>query len=251
MERICSVSELNSLVLPYFKRGVITNCFLGAKEFETFINENSLFYEKNENVLMLFRKVNEFFRIYFYINEFDEIKIPKNSVVEVVEPNKNLIDYFVKLGFRFEKDRLEMELKSLDGKCEKLIKPNDIELKTAYEIVVNNFDTCYGCIPSFEEFCEEDVLISKEENSCVDGVIHYKTLPKYSKILHIAVLEEKRLKGVGKKLLTGYIAKEKGKCKSFRLWVNSENEIAKRFYLKNGYDFTGRIAKIFSNVGED
>lgn len=251
MEKICSMNELNSLVLPYFKKGVITNCFFRVKEFEVFIAENSLFYEKNNGVLMIFRKVNGVFHIYFYINEFQEIKIPKNSVVEVVDPNKNLIDYFIKLGFLVEKDRFEMELKNWNGKCERLEKPNNIELKTAYEIVVNNFSSYYGCVPSFEEFCDEDVLISKGENSCLDGVIHYKTLPNYSKILHIAVLEEKRLKGIGKKLLDGYIAREKDKCKSFRLWVNSDNEVAKKFYLKNGYDFTGRIARIFSYMGED
>ncbi len=251
MEKICSINELNSLVLPYLKKGVITNCFFGAKDFEKFIAENSLFYEKNNGVLMLLRRNNEIFHIYFYINEFEDIKIPSNSIVEFVEPNKELVDYLVKLGFRIEKDRMEMELKSLDGKCEKIIKPDERELKMAYEIILNNFDACYGCIPSFKEFCNEDVLISKEEGACVDGVIHYKTLPKYSKILHIAVLEGKRLKGVGKKLLDGYIFEEKNKSKAFRLWVNSENEVAKRFYLKNGYEFTGRVSKIFSNVGED
>lgn len=251
MEKICDINQLNSLIMNYLKKGVITNNFISLDEYKLYLEEGSLYYEKNDSVLMFFREVNGIYHTYFYIKAFEGIKLPKNVVIEVVNPNEDLTKYLLKLGLKIKKNRLEMELQEYsDANYELLEKPKKDELSQAYDIVLTNFDSVYGYIPSKSEFLYENVLVYKNENGEIDGVIHFKTTSHYSQILHIAVKKEKRLCGIGTKLLNGYINLEKGKCKSFRLWVNEGNEDAIKFYKKNGYAFLSRKSVIFSDIGD-
>ena len=114
MEKICDINQLDLLILPYLKKGVITNNFISLAEYKLYLEEKSLYYEKNNNVLMLFREVNGIYHTYFYINAFEEIKMPQNVVVEVVNPSDELVEYFLKLGIKAVKSRLEMELKTVN-----------------------------------------------------------------------------------------------------------------------------------------
>lgn len=251
MEKIYDISQLNSLILLYLKKGVITNNFTSLEEYKLYLEEGSLYYENTDNVLMLFREVNGIYHTYFYINAFEKIKIPRNIVVEIVNPSNELTEYLLKLELKLKKNRLEMEFQhQTEGDCKLLVKPSQEDRKEAYDIVLNSFDNAYGWIPTQREFFGDDVLIYKNEAGKIEGVVHFKTISKCSQILHIAVKKESRLCGIGKKLLTGYINSEKNKCKSFKLWVNEENESAIKFYKQNGYAFSGRKAMIFSNIGD-
>ena len=58
MEKIYDISQLNSLILLYLKKGVITNNFTSLEEYKLYLEEGSLYYENTDNVLMLFREVN-------------------------------------------------------------------------------------------------------------------------------------------------------------------------------------------------
>ena len=252
MEKICDINQLDLLILPYLKKGVITNNFISLAEYKLYLEEKSLYYEKNNNVLMLFREVNGIYHTYFYINAFEEIKMPQNVVVEVVNPSDELVEYFLKLGIKAVNSRLEMERKSVNREmeCNLLVKPSSEEIREAYDIVLSNFDNVCGYIPSQSEFLRDGILIYKDESGKIEGIVHYKTAPKCSQILHIAVIKEKRLCGIGRKILNGYIYLEKDKCKAFKLWVNEENENAIRFYERNGYAFSGRKSAIFSDIGD-
>ena len=97
MEKIYDISQLNSLILLYLKKGVITNNFTSLEEYKLYLEEGSLYYENTDNILMLFREVNGIYHTYFYINAFEEIKIPRNIVVEIVNPSNELTEYLLKL----------------------------------------------------------------------------------------------------------------------------------------------------------
>ena len=246
MKEITDINELNSLVLPYFKRGVITNNFLKLEDYEVYFKESSLFFEKTQNVLLLFRKVNEIYNVYFYINGDDDIVFPKNSVVEVIEPDENIINFFKKSGFSEVKLRQEMKLTNFDKLEDKneVCLAKDEELEDVLEIIKDNFDEVYGRIPSLEELRNDKVLVSKDEEGYINGLVHFKPNKAFCQISHVVSLK----KGVGKKVLSGYINHEKDKCNEFRVWVNSDNERAINLYLKSGHEFTGRKSVVYSNI---
>ena len=158
MEKIYDISQLNSLILLYLKKGVITNNFTSLEEYKLYLEEGSLYYENTDNILMLFREVNGIYHTYFYINAFEKIKIPRNIVVEIVNPSNELTEYLLKLGLKLKKNRLEMEFQhQTEGDCKLLVKPSQEDRKEAYDIVLNSFDNAYGWIPTQREFFGDDV----------------------------------------------------------------------------------------------
>ena len=249
MEKVTSISELNSLILPYFKRGVITNNFLMINDYNLYLKEQSLFYEKTENNLFLIRCVEDISYVYFYINKFEDIKLPNNSVIEIVEPNNEIIEYFCKLGFVEVNKREEMQLINQTSDDDEFDFCKTEELEKVRRIIKDNFDRFYGNIPSLDELKLENVLVSRDNEDNITGLLHFKTIKSISSILHIAVIDKNRGNGIGSKILSGYINHEKDKCREFRLWVNSDNKKAIDFYKKNGYDFSNRKSVVLVKKG--
>lgn len=246
MNSIEDVSELNPLILPYLKRGVITNNFLKLENYKLYISEKSLFYEKTDNVLLIFRKIYDVYRTYFYINSFESIAIPDNAVVEIVNPDIKTIEFFEGLGLRIIATRNEMLLKEIIGhKGKLLVHPTKNELSDVRDIICSNFNSKYGCIPSIEELDVNNILVSRGEDGSIDGIIRFNTEKNVSRVMHLAVVDKKRRSGIGSNLILGYMNHEKDKCREFRLWVNSDNNSAIEFYIKNGYDVLDNKSIIF------
>lgn len=246
MKEVSNIKELNSLILPYFKRGVITNNFFRPEDYEVFFKERSLFYKKTDDILLLFRKVNDIYNVYFYINGEGCISLPKNCVIEVVDIDKKIINFFEKTGVREVKKRKEMKLVNFD----KLVSGTKVSLAQekdfgeVLKIIKDNFDEVYGRIPSLEELRNDKVFIAQDEIGNIEGLVHFKTFNVYSQISHVVSLKS----GVGKKVVSGYINQEKDNSHEFRVWVNSDNDRAINLYLKIGYEFTGRNSVVYSNV---
>lgn len=246
MEEITNIDALNSLVLPYFKRGVITNNFLRPEDYDLFFKEKSLFYEKTENVLLLFRKVNYIYNVYFYINGDGCINFPENCVVEIVDPDKKIIDFLGKSGVSEVKVRREMKLTSFDKLISetKVSSACDNDINEIIKIIKDNFNDVYGRIPSLEELRNDKIFIAKDEMGNIEGLVHFKIFNSYSQISHVVSLKS----GIGKKVVSGYINQEKDNFHEFRVWVNSDNDRAINLYLKIGYEFTGRKSVVYSNI---
>lgn len=252
MEQITSIKELNDLILPYFKKGVLTNNFLKLEDYDIYIKENSLFFEKIGKNLFFFRNINGINNIYFYINEENKCVFPKNSVVEFLENNENITNFFYNNNFHKVKVRREMKLidfSNLDEKTNPMI-ANEEELEKILDVITANFNGIYGCIPSIYELKKNKILVNRDRDGNIDGVVHFKNEKSVSNILHISVVEDKRGQGVGKGLLNSYVNYARKDCTEFRLWVNNDNYNAIEFYLKNGYSFTGRESIVMSNIIE-
>lgn len=92
-----------------------------------------------------------------------------------------------------------------------------------------------------------EYFILYEEDTAVGIIKMLKETDDTCEMSAIYILDEYRNKGYGRQALV-YL-NEILKPKKLYLWVLKDNEKARRFYEKNGFDFTGKIREI--NRGKD
>lgn len=155
----------------------------------------------------------------------------------------------VKLQTEKNEDMLNI---SVDNKTETLeyeiTLPDELDSDLILEFLKANFNNYYGCIP-LKEKVKEDIneklfYIAKIDEEII-GVLHFRKSQKTSEIRHLAVKNEWRGQGVGKKLINNYL-NEMTSLKKL-VWTGNENCSAQKLYEKNGYKKDGYVSSVFMN----
>lgn len=257
---ITSLKEVDILECQYKKRNTYSNNYLLINEYESLIAKRELFYYKgNENVVFLVKKPN-CYRIYYYINNFNEtISLPFNNtyLIEILfrsklERIKEEIEYWQKNGFKINLVRdllkakhsdLTLAYHRVDGLVINLAKDID-EIKYACTLFNSTFDKYSADYIEVSEYQgllkKQNILIAKlnGENA---GAMHFRIEHSVVWGAHLAVDSKFRGKHIGIELYNHFLNLNKITDNTIYChWTQHQNKQTMGMYLKMGFKYTGK-----------
>lgn len=233
MKKITNFKEVSPLVLKYFKRGVLTNNFLGTEDYKAEIEEEGLFYEAGEDWLNLYVKRNDFFQLYFYALSEDVAfpTVEETLIADVVGDGARVIE---KNGFEPILERIKLEINTEKEPIEVGIRSEKTDAEEIFAIMKRTFDPYTGFAPNFAQVskeCEAGMYYKHMEEGKIAGVLRLGKSGKTAQIKHLCVLEEYSGKGIGKKLTKAFLDENPKAI----VWTGKENAAALHLYKSLGF----------------
>jgi len=240
------------LVERYNRKGRITNDYL-QNEAADLIIHGRLFTVCGEDNAMLLVQKDDFFRVYYYINNVEEkVSLPKGEyVTEILFRGENApeaeVQYLERIGFKKNLIRDQYFAKYASLTTPFLITGMKIDVAIETEDVLwairlfnASFDKWSGDFMSDEiallQIQEPVILIAKDMNGNRLGALHFGKEKGVTWLHHVAVAEDARGMGVGSGLLNAYIEQGHGDNNSrYMLWVQRQNIPAVNMYKKKGF----------------
>ncbi len=246
MRKITDYKEVSPVILKYFKRGVITNNFLGSDSLKAEIEEGNLFFQENEKYLNIYVKRDGFYILYFYALEEDVIFEDIHEKV-VSEASGKGEDILKNNGFSPYLTRVRLKTTIASKKESSLAeKADEAQIRESYQLLKSSFDCISGWVPTIEEFsmeCGRGLIYSiKEDNenvACLRCGISGNTV----QIKHLAVAEKSRGKGYARQLL--YAMFEMYNGKKCTVWTGMENRAALGLYKSLGFLEDGEKSTVY------
>lgn len=257
MKRIESVSALNNILEHFEGTKTITNAYFFENELNKLISSRLLYFQLYGNNLLIYKYIKDldFFKVYFYLKDISSpIDIVENDVLVMEIPyrgSKNypisIVDFWNNSGFNTHINRDLLGLIRPDitnfslpnPKFEYLFIDNINLARLIYESIRNAFDKFTGDILSISEVIsaiQNKEIIGAFKKGELAGFIRFYSKNKVSWIGHLVVLPKHMGKGVGKSLVTHYLATRSSQgFINFQQWVVSNNEAALKLYSYFGF----------------
>ena len=257
MERLSNMEQLNKLTIPFLRRGVMTNCFLSAAEFEWHIQRGTAFYHQEADALVILFRLQNRDSLYYYIRGGGSpppLKLVRPTVLEIALSDEHQAQaplLWQSRGFAIALRRLRMECTDLGPTAwgNRGVQVADPGQTTEIMAMLNSgFDPLTGFLPDPDELAAcifRGEILCVEENGELQGLLQYRNDRSQSEIRHLVVKAEARGRGLADRLVNHYKERQfKGGVKRFRVWVNEDNLPARAFYEKNGYRRDGLQAVV-------
>lgn len=259
MKKVDKYEIISSLIMKQIRKGVMTNNFLTENDLKIEIENGLLYCCEYAGGLLILRDRDSHYILNYYINDItkniEEI-FDKDIVTEIVRrPNDNnseIVQYFEKQNFICCLERVryihtcDEIVDNLTTEEIQLCKTDDAE--NVYEILKENFNVYTGCVPAKERFIKDiengNVYFYKDEK--IKGVLHIDKNKISSEIKHLIVDKNERKKGIATKLLNKYFYDVE--CKKKTVWTGKENNCARKFYEKNGYELDGYTSCVMRKI---
>ena len=214
MEQIKSFERISSLISSCMKKGVKTNNFLTAADYEADIASGSLFCHTWPGGLLVLRRRKGYNRLYFHIFEPyrpPEIEINELTVLELpMRPDDAegglLSEYWKNAGFKVRLNRIRLQRSEAQpfpeiSEDREIRKPQPPDLEALVKLYEGCFDRYTGCIPNMEELRAivdgGNIFCALAPDKSIGGFIQFTPYPN-SRIRHLAVREDLRGKGISK-----------------------------------------------------
>ena len=259
MKQIQSYEELSPLLSAQLGRGVVTNAALGAEDWRREIAAGALWCQSWPGGLILLRRREGRAVMNFYLRE---LAVPEGlawdgpTVLEIPARPRDegllqAADFWQAQGFRalFRRERLALPKGAAVAAGPlpaRIARREDAEALGA--LLRESFDSLTGCLPTEEELARD---LDSGCVVCVDGpdgraagLLRLGTGRGSTQLRHLAVGAAFRCRGGAQSLLARYL-EHTGFAKSL-VWVNGDNEPARRFYAKNGYRPDGWTSLVLS-----
>lgn len=268
MERIRDLTQLNELLGPYLKRRHVTNNFTLPAAYATLIDEGRLFYIRQDGLFLL-ADMDNYYRFYYHLNDAETnftVSTDKPGVAEVAFSERKIppeigSGCLEKANFKPSVKRLRMVAREEEFQPVKRREKAELpafrieragveRLDGMKELLEKNFDSLTGFLPSRadlekaveagEVFCVLTEGGKEEDPSEIQGVLHMDVVNKTSNLLHIAVADHARNRGIGWALLEKWkeAASQRGVTK-YMLWVAEGNQAARKMYESAGFRMDG------------
>lgn len=263
MEKIDSISVLNTSFKYLEATKYSTNSYFFEDELKKLINSNSLFFEiSNHNNLIIYKYVEElnFYEVYYYITDtavtFNIID-KEDFVMEIpYRGSKNypyvIVEFWNNSGFATHINRDLMGLINPDTDGFILLN-SDLEytfvdnlnlVNLIIESIKTTFDKYTGDILTEHEVIsaiKNKEIIGAFKEGELAGFLRFYAKNKVSWIGHLVVLPEYSGKGIGKNLVGFYlkIRSEQG-FTNFQQWVVSNNDAALKLYTSFGFKYSNK-----------
>ncbi len=258
MRQILSISQYQEIVRRYKKQGTAANDYL-QNEVGSLVSEGRIYCFEGEANVAFSVKGGIGSRIYYYVNDWDEkIRLPDDDcVVELLYrescglPEKELL-YLLSLGF--EKNLIRDQYCAMTGNCSILAEEGKCivdnaqlieDIKKAAELFNRSFDNLSGCYIGEAEYgpllAGKCILIARDAGGGFLGALHHSKNGRVSNLIHLAVAENARGMGIGKRLCSYWISANSEDAKTrFALWVQRQNERAISLYKSIGFVHNGK-----------
>ena len=255
--KIDNYEQYVQLVERYNRKGRLTNDYLQNEAADLIIHDRLSAISGQENAMLLVQK-DGFFRIYYYINNPEEIlALPEGEfVTEILFRGENAPEAEVKwladMGFKknLVRDQYFAKYASLTSPVH--IRGLNIEIATNIEDVlwaINLFNASFDkwsgdYIPETMAgllIQEQAVLMAKDIDGNCLGSLQLETIKGVTWLNHVAVVEAARGRGVGIGLVEAYIERGHVDANSrYMLWVQRQNKPAVALYQKKGFCYMNK-----------
>jgi len=251
-----SLAVIDELIQTYYIKNTHTNNYLMYDAYRDYIKNKCLFYLATASNLILLLKQEGFFRLYYYINDIEDLFFTSASelplVMEILyrgeaDKPKKIMLYWERNGFKEHLTRNNMMLK-----YEKLIPPDNTnpeiditfaekeeEFRYIKELLENSLDIYTGDRLSIEDIRlygkNRNIICSYHEGK-ICGVLQFEEKNNTVWLGHIAVDPEYRGKGIAKSLVFKYIELNAiTNNRLYQLWVINDNAVAVKLYENFGF----------------
>lgn len=262
MKQVTDFLEYQSITEKYGIKGVRSNDYI-QKEAADLIIHDALFVDCYEKNAFLYVKKDAGMRVYYYINDLEELvdfSEYKDLVVEILfrgDLPQEEIEYLTKCGFRVNlvRDQYAGMYKDL---CENVALVSGVvvekaktmtTVRAACELFNESFDKLSGdFIPEseYEALLQTGGIIAAwdSEKQHFYGALHQVKEGPVNVIGHVAVMKHARGQGVGKALVNAFVEWNKNEDKPektrYQLWVQRQNEAAVKMYQNKGFKFLNK-----------
>ena len=261
LKKVESFSRYQEIVDLYRQRGCASNDYI-QREAAYLIAHDSLYeYCGNRNVFLLVKK-DGFWRVYFYLNDFDEILSLDGEVLETeilfrdsLGLPADVVAYLERCGFRRHllRDQYSGIYKDLQ-----LARVNDdivvqpaqtlAGVQGAFELFNQYFDKYSGDYVSPEVYerllASGSILLALhryDTESRFLGALHQTVENNVAWALHLAVKGSARGQHVGQALFDAFVERNMSTEKTrYMLWVQRQNATAVSIYEKKGFRYLGK-----------
>jgi GNAT superfamily N-acetyltransferase len=246
------------IVDRYGVKGCKSNDYIQREAADLIIHDALYEYCGEKNAFLMVKK-NGFWRVYYYINDPEEKLIYEGDelVTEIIfrgnlgEPTKE-VNYLESCGFKRNLVRDQYFAKYASLTPPVLITGLSVESATRIEDVQwairlfnASFDKWSGdFIPDEMAECllqEHAILIAKDMSDNRLGALHLENKQGVTWLNHVAVVEQSRGMGVGRRLVEAYIEQGHVDANSrYVLWVQKKNLPAVNLYHKKGFTYMNK-----------
>lgn len=246
-----------SLVERYNRKCRLTNDYLQNEVTDLIIHDRLFAVCGQDNAMLLVQR-DGFFRVYYYINNPEEILVmPEGDfVTEILFRGENApeaeVQWLEKMNFRKNLIRDQYFAKYASLTPPVTISGLKIETATNIEDIlwaINLFNASFDkwsgdYIPeTMAELLiqEQAILITKDKDGNRLGALQLETIKGVTWLNHVAVVEDARGKGVGIGLVEAYIERGHVDANSrYMLWVQRKNTPAVIMYQKKGFNYMNK-----------
>lgn len=262
MNQVANYIDYLAIVDRYGQKGVRSNDYI-QKEVADLIQHDALYVDCYEKNVFLFVKKVIGMRMYYYINDLDELADfgeYSDLVTEILfrgELPQTEIDYFLKCGFKINlvRDQYAGIYKDLAPNVAlvsgvRIETAQNIEqVKTACELFNANFDAHSGdFIPEsvYPELLNSgSILVAWDSDMTkIKGALHQVKEGAVSVVGHVAVEKDARGQGIGKALVDTFVEWSKNKENTektrYQLWVQRQNVAAVKMYQNKGFKYINK-----------
>lgn len=264
---VYSLEQYYELFNKYKKSGCLSNNYLMQDELESFIDGALLGYICSDENIVFFVDKGTCYRLYFLLNNLDQIFIFDKQVNYAIEilyrgeryyPSKE-IDYWKKCGFDINLVRdyyqgifSSMNLIDIKNEVKILYARNEMEVLKGIRLFNNSFDPYTG--DYIDEYKAKEILESRQlliayiDDEPV-GFCQFYEKNKTIYLAHIAVNTNYRGRKIGRQLVEAMIRVGEKKSKMrYSLWVQQRNDVAVKMYQSIGYRYAGKSTLSMLNI---
>lgn len=255
MQKINTPEMLNNLIESYFRKNTITNNYMMVATSNDYIAQGRLFMLKSLSNAFILLEKNDFYQLYFYLNDLNELinNLPDKPVVmEILYRGEShrpgeVIEYWEKCGFHQHliRDNMMAAYKQLTmpvtGNPEVNINfaESSDDISFVKELLERSLDKYTGDQLSIEELnqsaANKKLLLAWFDNKPA-GFLRFEIKHNVIWLGHIVVTADFRGKGIANELVLNYIRRnETGPETRYQLWVIQDNKGAVSLYRKFGF----------------
>lgn len=261
IKKIESFSRYQKIVEHYGQKGCVSNDYI-QREVANLIANNSLYEYCGEKNNFLLVKKNGFWRVYFYLNDFDEILSIQGELLETEilfrnslgEPTE-VVSYLEQCGFKRHLVRdqyagIYKDLLPASINEEIIVQPAQtlMSVQGAFDLFNQYFDKYSGDYVSPEVYermlANESILLAlhkQDDESRFLGALHQTVENNIAWVSHLAVKVSARGQHVGKALLDAFVERNMlNEMSRYMLWVQHHNPTAVYLYKTKGFKYLGK-----------
>ena len=242
MKKIIDYKELSPLIMKYYKRGVLTNCFLSKEDYIAEISEGRLFYKCDDSYLCLYVFRDKHYQLYFYALDSDVI-FP-DADMPLICDCVGYEELLKKNGFSKLITRIRLEHAGMDGVLNEAFIASVQDAVEVHKLMMESFDSMTGYVPTFTQIkneCESGGIYKIVIDEKLAAVIRPIVSKNNVHIRHLCVSKEFRGQGLGGKLCECVLSH--GKMCS--VWTGSENAVALNMYKSFGFKENGLTSVVY------
>lgn len=258
LKKIETFSRYQEITEQFGKKGCASNDYIQREAADLIIHDR-LYESLGESNAFVLVKKSGFWRVYYYINDFDEMmSVSGEELATEILFRGNLgepaaeVEYLERCGFKrnLVRDQYFAKYSSLTAPVPTQgfnigIAKDEEEARWAIDLFNQSFDKWSGdyITPETSELLvvENAILIAKDNSGNRLGALHLERKSGVTWLSHVSVLESARGRGVGLGLVEAYI--ERGHTDEnsrYMLWVQHQNTPAVNLYLKKGFTYMNK-----------